>query len=87
MHKICIMMLSALVLTGCLQVEGEVAEESKNKNIFCKDTRDGETFMFNTDNVTNAKIGADACFDVIDYAGKKRNLCKSHEIFLKCEEV
>ena len=74
-------------LFGCT-VDGKI-EVERNKKMICKDTRDGETFSFNTNSVTNARlgIGADHSFDVTDNNGKKRTLTSNMEAYLKCEEA
>lgn len=79
-----LLILYSILLIGCTS-GAEV--EMKNKISVCKDSRDGETFSFNQKTITNVRmgfLGADSCFDVIDGSGKKRTLCKSHEVFLKC---
>jgi hypothetical protein len=67
---------------------GGITEDGKNKQMVCTDTRDGEKFSFNSNNITNARIGygADSSFDVVDDAGKKRTLTNSMELYLKCVE-
>ncbi len=77
-----------ILLSGCTFDSG-VSEESKNKVMTCTDTRDGETFTFKTNDITNARVGfiSDTSFDVVDLSGVKRTLTKSMELYIKCVEV
>ena len=78
--------IMVIFLSACT-MEGSVNEKQKNLISECIDTRDGETFYFNTSDIKNVRIGigADSCFDVIDSNGIDRHLCKSHEQWLKCK--
>ncbi len=52
---------------------------------YCTDTRDGEVFSFRKDKVLYGQASLnDVCIVVIDESGVERQLCKSHEIWLKC---
>lgn len=84
-----IAVLLSVGLVGCTIKGGEVVDEDKNKEVTCTDTRDGETFNFNTNNITNFRqgIGADHSIDVVDNEGKKRHITSSMEVWLKCEKA
>ena len=82
-------MLGALVVGGCSAGvdEAEVRRLNAGRVIDCKDTRDGETFTYSGGDVHNMRIGvagADSCFSVTSTDGKAREMCKSHEAWLKC---
>ncbi len=81
-----ILLGSFIVLAGCT-INADV--ERIGKLTHCTDTRDGEKFTFSDKSITNVRygIGADSCFTVKDESGVVRNLCKSHEVFLKCENT
>ena len=74
-----ILMLS---LSGC----GIRATAPPGQVTICKDLRNGETFTIHSENVSNAIVGADTCFDAIDDIGRKHvNICSDQQSFLKCE--
>lgn len=81
------MFILLLCVSGCT-IDGGIADESKNKHMTCTDTRDGETFGFNSNNITNIRIGigSDSSIDVVDDFGTKRTLSSSMELFIKCVE-
>lgn len=87
MNRKLVVVLATLLLTGC-GVQGEVADEDKNKTVTCVDTRDGETFSFNTTSVKNIVKGFDGIttFDVTDSTGTVRKLNSNMEVFLKCKK-
>lgn len=72
--------LLALLITGC---SVEFSEEPKD--LSCTDTRDGEEFVAR--NIRDPYVTfLDACY-IADVNRKPRHLCKSHEAFLKCEQL
>lgn len=77
--------LSVVTMVGCTVGGSEVI--NKNEVKVCTDSRDGETFSFNTNSVTNVRrgIGAPTTFNVIDSEGNKRSLSTSMEVYLKCK--
>lgn len=83
-----IALISLLCLQGCTVDGGDVAEHDKNKIMECTDTRDGEKFSFNTNDVKNVRqgIGAPSAFDVTTTDGKEKTLSSDMETFLKCEK-
>ena len=83
-------MLGVLVVGGCSAGvdEAEARKLNAGRVIDCKDTRDGEAFTYRGDDVHNLRIGmagADSCFSVTSTDGKARELCRSHEAWLKCQ--
>lgn len=83
-------MLGVLVVCGCTAGvdEAETRKLNVGRVIDCKDKRDGETFTYRGDDVHNLRIGiagADSCFSVTSTDGKAREMCKSHEAWLKCQ--
>ena len=59
-----------------------------DKLVTCVDTRDGETFSFNTGDVENLRVGylgAETIVTVIDSEGRRRYLKSSMEAWLKCQ--
>ena len=86
--KIVLVLLAAFAVQGC-SLKAEVAQKDINKRMSCSDTRDGQTFTFKASTIANATVGvgADTCFDITTDSGTKMNLCKSHEAWLKCQEV
>lgn len=82
--KMRILPLILLALSACSM---PVDPEDEIPRI-CTDTRDGEKFVILPETIERASFTAnDVCFDVTDSTGRIRNLCKSHEVFLKCEPV
>lgn len=84
-------MLGVLVMYGCTAGTDEDATRKLNagKVIDCKDTRDGEAFTYRGEDVHNVRlgmVGADSCFSVTSTDGKAREMCKSHEAWLKCQK-
>lgn len=77
--------LCFLIMSGCT-VDGRVSSTNGIKHMICTDTRDGETFGFDTENITNVRIGvgSDSSFNVIDDSGKVRTMRKSMESYVKC---
>jgi len=80
--------LTCLLAAGCTMNGGEVTQEDLNKTMICKDTRDGETFSFNTSTVTNVRQGISAphSFDVTTDDGEKMTLNSDMEAWLKCSK-
>lgn len=72
------------IMTGCSMKAGPVTGPPTS---YCKDTRDGELFSFDIENVSNGRIhlSGGGCFDVIDNDGASRQLCTRHEQFIKCQ--
>lgn len=79
-------LLLLMFLAGCTLKAGPVEGPPVS---YCKDFRDGETFSFQLENVTNAviRLNGTGCFDVIDDSGKERRLCSEHEPYIKCDVV
>ena len=77
-----------LLLVACT-LDGEMDENSRNRLIKCTDTRDGEIFYYNTNTVTNVRvgIGAPTSFDIMITDGKRMTLNSDMEVYLKCVEV
>jgi hypothetical protein len=80
--------LIVLLAAGCTMNGGEVSDKDRNKIMTCKDTRDGETFSFNTNTITNIRrgIGAPHTFDVVTTDGKSMSLSTDMEAWLKCKK-
>ena len=83
-------MVGVLVVCGCTTGVDEDAARKLNagKVVDCKDTREGEVFTYRGDDVRNVRLGmagADSCFSVTSTDGKTREMCKSHEAWLKCQ--
>ena len=81
-----LLILAIVSIIGCTVGGSEVV--NKNEVKVCTDTRDGETFSFNTNSVTNVRrgvLGEPTTFDVIDGEGNKRSLSSSMEVYLKCK--
>lgn len=76
-----------LLAGGCTMKGGDIDEKDRNKLMVCKDFRDGEMFSFNTNTITNVRIGvgAPSAFDVTTTDGKKKTLSSTMEAWLKCE--
>ena len=71
MNKKAVFSVAILLLSGCT-MQGEITDNSKNKQMVCIDTRDGETFTFNTNTITDVKIGiagAPTSFTIINNEG------------------
>lgn len=87
MTKNLILLVAVITLSGCLVVGGEVKDTEKNKTVTCVDTRDGETFTFNTNNTKNIKVNIlknTACYDLKDDKGVERHICSVDKTYLKC---
>lgn len=81
------LILASLFLSACT-MEGSLSESSKNKNVKCTDTRDGEVFTYNTNTATNVRIGTSGgSLDVVDSNGVSRHLSSPMELYLKCVVV
>ena len=81
--------LIVLLAAGCNMKGGDIAEKDRNKLMVCKDTRDGETFSFNTNTITNLRVGlvgAPTTFNVTTTDGKEKTLSSTMETWLKCEK-
>ncbi len=73
-------------LHACM-LDAWVEDESLNQTMQCVDTRDGEKFTFNTNDIKNAKMstsGSSFHFDVIDANGKMWMVTELSESWLKC---
>ena len=76
-------LLIAILLTGCTVS----MDDSVRADNICLDSRDGSSFSFKGETMRNPQYSAalqDACFDVTDESGQIRTICKSHEVWLKC---
>jgi hypothetical protein len=80
--------LIALLCSSCTVKNAEVAGHDKNKIMDCKDTRDGETFSFNTNTVRDISvgIGGDSSFTVTTLDGKEKKFNSNMEAYIKCEK-
>lgn len=80
--------LTLLLVSGCTINGGDVVKEDLNKIIICKDTRDGETFSFNTNTVTNSRqgFGAVSSIDIITDDGKQMTISDDMNSWLKCNK-
>lgn len=79
--------LLAALFIGCTM---SASYHDRIKTMECKDTRDGETFRFSTATLKNIQVGfggVDTCMNITDSTGRERTLCKSHEAWLKCQEI
>lgn len=80
------LMFISLLTFGCM-VETKVADESRDKVMYCVDTRDGEKFSFNTNDIKYAKVSLDGVhhsFHVVDANGKEWMVNERSESWLKC---
>lgn len=79
--------LAMAVLVGC-NTQPRIADHPPPTVTICIDTRDGESFTFNTSTARNARNAdfMDLCRDVTDDQGNMRTLCNSDErTWLKCK--
>jgi len=69
-------------------MDGELPEGELNKLMMCKDFRDGETFSFNTNTITDIRvgIGVPTTFKITTVSGETKILSSSMESYLKCNE-
>lgn len=77
------------VLSACT-MRGEIPQETREQHMACIDTRDGERFAFHGRTIRDVRLGlggTDSCFTITDDAGAERQLCKSHEAWVKCAPV
>ena len=83
-----IILYSLLLFISCTY-EGKMAEEDRNKEMRCVDTRDGETFYFNTSTVTDLRVGilCSTSFYVVTSDSVKKRLTSDMELYIKCVEV
>ncbi len=82
-------LIPLILLTGCLEREAALIEQD-NKVMECTDTRDGEVFTYETDNVkdiSSSGILGDISITVIDNDGNERVLKKEMEAYLKCKAL
>ncbi len=80
--------LALVLLFSIVGCQAEVTEEDKNKLITCIDTRDQETFEFNSSDMTDIvgnSLTGDYSFDVVDADGNKRHFTKQSELYTKCK--
>lgn len=70
-------------LVGC-SIEGEM--QNKNMLINCTDTRDGEKWSYNTNTVSNVRVGIGSphSMDLVDTEGRKRHVTSDMETYIKC---
>lgn len=80
--------ITCLSLAAC-SVQGELDQSGKNKLMSCKDTRDGETFAYNTNTITDIciGIGAPTTFKIVTTTGKHMTLNSNMDAYIKCAEV
>lgn len=85
MNKMLLLFSILLVLGGC-SFEAKVAEEYENVNMSCTDTRDGETFTYNTDTLKDMQVtlSGSYSFNIRDDTGKLRWFTEMSEVYYKC---
>lgn len=80
--------LALIFLLGCgCMLEGQVKEDRKDQIYDCTDTRDGEKFSFNTNDVDQIGIGVlvgTYRFRVVDENGKVWEIHDRDSVWLKC---
>lgn len=83
MRRICMVLLVA----GCT-IPTEVSKEDRNKVFTCTDTRDGEVFSFNSNDITEIRhgIGANGHMKFTDLKGVERTIPANADAWLKCDE-
>lgn len=84
-----ILIAAFFLISGCSQ-KAEQTKESAKRTTACVDTRDGEKFTFKNSTVRDAVHdwgSGETCATITDNNGKDRRLCKSGEIYLKCEHI
>lgn len=88
MKKLLILALPLIVSACSVDTGASVSKKDMNKLMVCKDFRDGETFQFNTNTVTNISqgIGAPTSFDIVTTTGKVMTLNSDMEDYIKCEK-
>lgn len=66
----------------------KIAEKDLNKIMDCIDFRDGEKFSFNTNSMTNIRIGIGipTTVDIVTESGKKMTYNTEMDAYIKCEE-
>jgi len=66
---------------------GEIHDKDKNKIMVCKDTRDNETFKYNTNSITNIRqdLFGVSSVDIVTLDGKEKRLSRDMT-WLKCEK-
>ena len=85
MKKI-LLVLFSIGFVACT-FESSITDDTRNKIATCTDTRDGEQFSFNTNDITNVRygIGAAHSLTVVDFTGKTRYLTGDMESYIKCK--
>ncbi len=80
--------VACLSLVACY-VQGELDQSGKDKLMSCKDARDGETFAYNTNTITDVRIGigAPTTFQITTTTGKHMTLNSNMDTYIKCTEV
>lgn len=74
------------IIAGCTVKGGEVVGEDKNKIMDCTDIRDGDIFSFNTNSITNIRlgIGSPNTADIVTLSGKNMTISSGMESYIKC---
>ena len=89
MKKKIVLFVTILLLFGCT-MQGEITNKHENMQMLCTDTKDNTTFTYNTNTITNVRIGVVGApkveFNIIDDKGIKRTLNSDMDTYLKCEE-
>lgn len=87
MNRTFLAIMTTVLLIGCT-IEGEFPDTYKHVQKSCVDFRDGETFSFNTANVTKIRvgIGTDSHFTFVDDTGKTRTLSAREDEWVKCKD-
>lgn len=85
--KLLIIFLAIFLIILISSCELQQAEESKNRMMVCTDTRDGEVFRYNTNNITNIhmSISGVTSFNITTTNGDIKLLKSSMEVYLKCK--
>ncbi len=83
MNKMLLLSSILLVLGGC---SFEVADGFENLDMSCTDTRDGETFTYNTDTIRDIQVtlNGNYSFNIRDDTGKLRWFTGMSEAYYKC---
>lgn len=83
---ISIFLISAL--SGCIDFAGKIADEDLNMLATCTDTRDGEVFTFNTNDIFNIRRSfSGGSFEVKDSNGIDRVFTERMELYIKCTKT
>jgi len=77
------------VTTVSCTMDGSLSDDSENKIVRCKDTRDGEVFTYASDSVKNVRIGigAPTTIEFVDMSGRERTMSTEDNKYWKCKEI